>query len=528
MSDLIVVGSGAAGLATTLAAVERGARVTLLTAGPLLSGSSPWAQGGVAAVFAADDSPELHAADTLAVGAGLNDAEAVGVLTRGGVRVARELIAAGVPFDGGPTGPDLALEAGHHRRRILHAGGGATGRAVTETLLARIIEHPLVRVRPHSPAEELLAEGGRIVGVRSGAGSYEGRAVVLATGGYAALWGRTTNTADSRGGGLALAYRAGATLADLEFVQFHPTALVLPGQAAFLLTEALRGEGAQLVDAAERPVVDPLLARDIVARAVARHRRDVGPVYLSLRGLDPTFVHERFPNISERLCEWGLDLARDLLPVAPAAHYCMGGIRTDSAGRTDLPGLYVAGEAACTGVQGANRLASNSLLECLVFGRQAANAALTDAPDACATWAGSVPPAPRVWEEQRTAGARASGNGAAPTTASSPDFRLPTPDFSPQYWGAEEALLGERLDHDLGVERDAKRLTGLLDDLAAPVAPALADATLVAKLATQAALLRRESRGAHYRTDAPDTEPRWRGHILWRRDMAPSFEEVAQ
>ncbi len=523
MSDLIVVGSGAAGLATTLAAVERGAQVTLLTAGPLLSGSSPWAQGGVAAVFAADDSPELHAADTLAVGTGLNDAEAVGVLTRGGVRVARELIAAGVPFDGGSTGPDLALEAGHHRRRILHAGGGATGRAVTETLLARVIEHPLVRVRPHSPAEELLVEDGRIVGVRSGAQSYEGRAVVLATGGYAALWARTTNTTDSRGGGLALAYRAGATLADLEFVQFHPTALVLPGQPAFLLTEALRGEGALLVDEAERPIVDPLLARDIVARAVARHRRDVGLVYLSLRGLDSPFVHERFPNISERLREWGLDLARDLLPVAPAAHYCMGGIRTDSAGRTDLPGLYIAGEAACTGVQGANRLASNSLLECLVFGRQAADAALTDVPDACAKWAGSAPPAPQFWGEQGASSVEGLAQNSVLSSVSHDTTNSP-----PQNWGAGGALLSERLDRDLGVERDAERLTGLLDDLVTPATPALADAILVAKLAAQAALLRRESRGAHYRTDAPDTDPRWRGHILWRRDMAPSFEEIAR
>lgn len=506
MSDVLVVGSGAAGLATTLAAVERGATVTLLTAGALLSGSSPWAQGGVAAVFAADDSPEQHAADTLAVGAGLNDAEAVGVLTRGGVRVARELIAAGVPFDGGPSGPDLALEAGHGRRRILHAGGGATGRAVTETLLARVIEHPLVRVRPQRPAEEFLLDStGRVAGVRAGGQAYEARATILATGGYAALWARTTNTPDSRGTGLALALRAGATLADLEFVQFHPTALVLPGRPAYLLSEALRGEGALVVDADERPIVDPLLARDIVARAVARHRRDVGLVYLSLRGLEPGFVHERFPNISAHLRSWGLDLARDLLPIAPAAHYCMGGVRTDSAGRTDVAGLYVAGEAACTGVQGANRLASNSLLECLVFGRQAAEAALTDAPDARANWAGTALPV-------------AADPDAAPTAVAGV---------------APWAALGHRLDRDLGVERDAPRLTALLAALAITPPPAQADAALVAGLAARAALLRRESRGAHFRTDAPATDPHWRGHILWRRDeqgaaAAPRFEEIAR
>ncbi len=542
MDELIVVGSGAAGLATTLAAVERGARVTLLTAGPLLSGSSPWAQGGVAAVVAADDSPELHAADTVAVGAGLNDAAAVGVLTRGGVRVARELIAAGVPFDGGPTGPDLALEAGHGRRRILHAGGGATGRAVIETLLARVVEHPLVRVRPHAPADELLLADGRVVGVRSGATRYTGRAVVLATGGYAALWARTTNTPESRGSGLALAYRAGATLADLEFIQFHPTALILPDRPAFLLTEALRGEGAQLVDADERPIVDPLLARDVVARAVARHRRDVGPVYLSLRGLAAGFVHERFPNISQRLHDWGLDLARDLLPVAPAAHYCMGGVRSDSDGRTDLAGLYVAGEVACTGVQGANRLASNSLLECLVFGQQAASAALTDEAGARARWGGDAPPAPQAQAERSGTGEKgereelgASGEERAPQPASasaplvfSPQAPLRSasaPLRSASEWGAGGASL---LDRDLGVERDAAGLTALLAALAAPGLAEDADARLVATLAARAALLRRESRGVHHRTDAPQAAPQWRGHLLWNREHGPRFEEIAR
>ena len=377
---------------------------------------------------------------------------------------------------------------------------------MTETLLARVVEHPLVRVRPQSPAEGLLLDpDGRVAGVRAGDRAYEARATILATGGYAALWARTTNTPDSRGTGLALALRAGATLADLEFVQFHPTALVLPDRPAFLLSEALRGEGALVVDADERPIVDPLLARDIVARAVARHRRDVGPVYLSLRGLEPGFVHERFPNISAHLRSWGLDLARDLLPIAPAAHYCMGGVRTDRAGRTDVAGLYVAGEAACTGVQGANRLASNSLLECLVFGRQAAEAALTDAPDARATWAGVALPV-----DVQLANTPHAVVGVAP-------------------WDA----LGDRLDRDLGVERDAPRLTALLADLAKDAPTVQAAAALVAMLAARAALLRRESRGAHFRTDAPATDPHWRGHILWRRDeqggaAAPRFEEIAR
>lgn len=489
-AELLVVGSGVAGLAATLAAIERGARVTLLAAGPLLSGSSPWAQGGVAAAIGADDDPALHAADTVAVGAGLNDASAVATLTRGGRAIVRDLVASGVPFDRGSDGPDLGLEAGHGRRRILHARGGATGRALTEALLARVIEHPLVRVRPHTPAEALVVEGGRAAGVRSGATTYRGRAVVLATGGYASLWARTTNSGETRGTGLALAYRAGASLADLEFVQFHPTALLLPGEPAFLLTEALRGEGARLVDAAGRPVVDPLLARDIVARAVARHRRDHGPVYLSLRHLDTDFVRARFPNIAERLRDWGLDLARDLLPVAPAAHYCMGGIRTDRDGRSDLPGLYAAGEVACTGVQGANRLASNSLLECLVFGQRAARAALTDG------------------EEMRAAWAVAALHG------------------HPEASEGVAGLGGITLDDALGVERDGASLAALIAALPEPSADEHFDTDLIAALAARAAYLRRESRGAHYRTDAPDTEPQWRGRIHWRRDTAPHFEEI--
>jgi L-aspartate oxidase len=499
-AELIVVGSGVAGLSAALAAAEAGARVALLTASALLSGSSPWAQGGIAAALGDDDRPELHAEDTLAVGAGLNDAEAVGVLTRGGRAVARELLATGVPFDRGPAGPDLGLEAGHHRRRILHAGGGATGRAVTEALLARVVEHPRVRVRAHTPAETLIVENGRVTGVRSGAASFQGRAVILATGGYAALWARTTNTTDSRGAGLALAWRAGASLADLEFVQFHPTALILPGKPAFLLTEALRGEGGQLVDDQERPIVDPLLPRDVVARAVARHRRDHGPVYLSLRGQDPAFVRERFPNIAGRLRDWGLDLARDLLPVAPAAHYCMGGVRTDSAGRTDVPGLYVAGEAACTGVQGANRLASNSLLECLVFGQRAAQTALADLPASQAHW--HTRPVP----DSTTFPAFAGINSVPEASDAEP--------------------LGDRLEEYLGVERDGDGLRALLATLPTP-ADAASAPELVATLAARAALLRQESRGAHYRTDATATDPRWRGHIHWRRDAAPRFEEIA-
>ncbi|HWE64899.1 MAG TPA: FAD-dependent oxidoreductase [Chloroflexota bacterium] len=495
-ADLVVVGSGVAGLSAALAAAGAGAEVLLLTAGAPLSGSSPWAQGGIAAALGADDTPALHEADTLAVGGGLNDARAVHVLVTVGKRAVEELLAAGVPFDGGPAHPDLGLEAGHRRRRIIHANGAATGHAVTAALLAQAAAHARIVIQPYTPAEQLLCDGPRVTGVRSGTASYHGRAVILATGGYASLFARTTNAPESRGQGLALAWQVGATLADLEFVQFHPTALAVAGQRAFLLSEALRGEGALLVDEDGNRVVDALLPRDQVARAVARHGRDHGPVYLTLRHLDPRFVRGHFATLAAQLAQWDIDLARDLLPVAPAAHYCMGGVRTDEMGRSDVPGLYVAGEAACTGVQGANRLASNSLLECLVFGRLAARAALADRSPAFAGWAAEELPA-------RERSAAMAGAGARLDLSSAP-------------------AIGAALDRYLGVERDA---TGLRTLLAAIGEPA-ADDLLVPQLAARSALLRRESRGAHFRTDYPGAAPEWQGRILWRRHEPPRYERI--
>jgi L-aspartate oxidase len=492
MTDLVVVGSGAAGLSAALRAAELGANVALVTGGALLAGSSPLAQGGVAAAVGADDAPALHAADTLAVGAGLNDSDAVRVLTAEGSLSVQRLRANGVPFD-----DHLGLEAGHGRRRVLHAGGAATGYVLTSALLERATRHPRIALHSHTSADRLIQDpGGRVVGVSSVRGTYTGSAVVLATGGYGALWNRTTNGPESRGAGLMLAWQAGASLADLEFVQFHPTALSLPGRKAFLLTEALRGEGAQLVDADSQEIVDPLLPRDVVARALHRHLRTRGPVYLSLRHLDAVRVRERFPNIVDALCEFGLDLAHDLLPVAPAAHYCMGGIRTDTWGRTDVAGLYAAGETACTGVQGANRLASNSLLECLVFGARAAEAALSDAGDAHAPW--------------RTVELRQSA---------------PLPQSIERVAVLDREVLGARLDSDLGVERDRRRLQRLVADLPEPDGAGAPDVKLAALIA-RAALLRRESRGAHYRTDVSHTDPAWRGRIHWRRAQPPRFEEV--
>jgi L-aspartate oxidase len=508
--DVLVVGSGAAGLSAALRAADLTARVGVLTAGAVLAGSSPRAQGGVAAAVGADDAPALHAADTLSVGAGLNDTSAVDVLTS---RASHSIHELGTLFE-----PDLGLEAGHARRRILHAGGGATGQVLTSALLERALARPEIQLYHHAPASALETVGGAVVGVRVGRWVYRARAVILATGGYAALWGRSTNAPETRGTGLSLAWQAGATLTDLEFVQFHPTALSLTGRPAFLLSEALRGEGARLVDEYGADVVDPLLPRDVVARALYRHGRSHGPVFLSLQHLDPSRVDARFERLAETLREFGLDLARDRLPVAPAAHYCMGGIRTDTWGRTDARGLYAAGEVACSGAQGANRLASNSLLECLVFGARAAEAALTDPIGAHAAW--RTKPLPPLGYYQPANYLR---DEVLPPVHHEPRGVLggPPPIFSSNL----RAFRPERLDADLGVERDAHRLECLVAELPEPEAAPSSD-LLLTSLIARAALLRRESRGAHFRADAPESDPAWRGRIHWRRDHPPVFEEV--
>src|SRR4051794_37927782 len=380
-ADVAIVGAGAAGLFTALAVARAGARAALVSATQLAHTASYWAQGGIAAALADDDDPALHQQDTERAGRSLTRAAAARVLTSEAPDRVRDLEHLGARFAADRPGRlSLGLEGGHSRRRVVHAGGSATGRRVVRELSALAAEHPRVDVIEGARATGLWTDEGRCVGVVVEDGrAVVARGVVLCTGGAAALWARTTNPPGSQGTGLLLAQRAGASLADLEFMQFHPTAVAgVKGREGFLVTEAIRGEGATLhaPDSGER-FVEELAPRDEVAAAIARELERTGAraVHLDMRDIDPTL----FPNVVVALQESGLDPTRELVPVAPAAHYGMGGIVTDLHARSTVPGLLAVGETSCTGLHGANRLASNSLSECFVFGRRAALAALDEA-----------------------------------------------------------------------------------------------------------------------------------------------------
>ena len=521
-ADFLIIGSGIAALRAVPEVAGHG-NVLILTKAEPDEGNTGHAQGGIAAAVGPGDTPELHAADTIAAGAGLCDERAVRVLVEDGPRFVRELMSWGVQFDRGSDGePALAMEGAHSARRVLHAHD-ATGREIGRVLLQRASALPGLTTYDHARVVDLLLEDGRCVGARflaaDGSMSIARAAqVLLATGGAGQVYRETTNPHVATGDGVAMAYRAGAAVIDLEFVQFHPTALMVPGQPRFLLSEALRGEGARLVNddgEAFMERYDPLgdlAPRDRVSRAIVRESSRTGrPVYLSLERLDPDFVHERFPLISDACRRAGLDLARDRIPVGPAAHYVMGGVQTDLDGRTTIPGLYAAGEVACTGVHGANRLASNSLLEGLVFGARAG----------CAMREGSDQGQTRVRPGSDQGQTPRDGSGAAgriPQAGS----RIPAPRIP-----AATALSGVLWD-DVGLFRDREGLTRALSVFepawqaldarlrgGEPLAPdewRTASIITVGRLIARAALRRQESRGGHYRSDFPD-----RDDINWKR-----------
>ncbi|WP_205697538.1 L-aspartate oxidase [Conexibacter sp. SYSU D00693] len=475
-ADVCVVGAGAAGLYAALTAAQQGAQVVLVSATPLAQTASYWAQGGIAAALAVEDSADLHRKDTERAGRGIVRRTAANLLCREAPHVVRDLEALGVRFDADRRGRlSLGLEGGHTVRRVVHAGGSATGRRVVRDLSAIVAEDRRITVLEGSRASAAWTADGRCFGVALEDGrAVQARATILATGGAAALWSRTTNPPGSLGIGLQLAREAGAALADLEFVQFHPTAVTgIPGREGFLVTEAIRGEGATLHDAHGERFVEELAPRDEVARAIAGTMREQGTthVLLDMREVDPL----KFPNVVGALRDSGLDPATELVPVAPASHYVMGGVVCDLDGGSTVPGLYAVGESACTGLHGANRLASNSLTECFVLGKRAALAGL-DEPT------------------------------GQPDTAPPTETAIEVPS-----WETRQALW-----HHAGIEREREGLQRLTDD-----------PHPLARLVAACAILREESRGAHRRSDFPETDPALDGHHTVVRNGHAAFERWA-
>jgi L-aspartate oxidase len=453
--DVAVVGAGAAGLYAALTAARCNAHIALVSATPLAQTASYWAQGGIAAALAVEDDPEQHLHDTQTAGRNAVRRSAAQTLVDEAPSCVVDLERLGVRFDADRRGNlALGLEGGHARRRVVHAGGSATGRRIVRQLSALAVESAQITVLEGARATSAWIEDGRCVGVLLEDGrAIRARATILATGGAAALWSRTTNPPGSLGIGMALAHAAGADLADLEFLQFHPTAVKgIKGREGFLVTEAIRGEGATLHGPDGERFVDELAPRDEVARAIDTLLRETGTtsVGLDMRDVDPA----RFPNVVAALTDAGLDPTKERIPVSPASHYMMGGIVTDLYGRSTVAGLYAVGETACTGLHGANRLASNSLSECFVFGARAATAGLDDDDPGAPPAGVQPPPAAALVKPQRA---------------------------------TQEALW-----RDAGLVRTRASLEGLLDD---PYP--------LARLIATCALHREESRGAHQRADFP-------------------------
>lgn len=502
----IVVGSGVAGLRAAVELAQYG-RVAVLTKDQITESNTEYAQGGVAVALSDDDAIELHYQDTIDVGAGLCDPDAVAVLVEEGPRYITELIQHGAEFDREDGQLAFTREAAHSRSRILHASGDATGREIVRALVTWSKKFSNIELIPHACTQSLIVNDGRCVGVTYvepvtfNIQALYARATVLATGGAGQLYLHTTNPDVATGDGQAMAYRAGAVMADLEFIQFHPTALNVPNAPRFLLSEAMRGEGGLLINSTgegfmtrydERAELAP---RDIVSRAIhfemAQTKSD--SVWLDMRHLDRETVRARFPKILNTCLLYNIDITRDLIPVSPAAHYTMGGVRTDLWGRTSIAGLYAAGEVACTGVHGANRLASNSLLEGLVFGARAGAAAATEAPDAV------VSAEPRDWDFGEAA-----------------DWRIDD--------GARAEVKRVMWDK-VGIVRNAAGLKAALAALEEIAARKLHTRSwnfvTLSRLVAEAALSRCESRGAHYRSDYPERDDaNFGGHTLQVRSDA--------
>jgi L-aspartate oxidase len=507
--DYVIVGSGIAGLYTALLAQEKGS-VLILTKGSIDDCNTKHAQGGIAAAIGKGDSPELHFQDTMAAGAGLSDPESVRLLAEEAADRIADLINLGVPFDTIDGEVALTKEAAHKVPRILHAGGDATGEHIELTLSQRV-RLSGIKVLEHCLATEIMVKKGTVKGVKAldcRTGSIEEfgcHSLILATGGAGRLFKYTTNSEVATGDGVALAFQAGAEIVDMEFFQFHPTALRLPGVTPFLISEAVRGEGGILRNVEGyhfMPDYTPegeLAPRDMVARSILFEMKKTHSdrVFLDLTHLPPYLITTRFPHIYRFCLEHGLDIIKGLIPVAPAAHYMMGGVKTNTWGETNIGGLFAVGEVACTGVHGANRLASNSLLEVLVFSKRIVQ--------------------------------RRTGEGTAVDVIGRSEqnyYSLPQREVSaaiPLSLTALQALMWEKV----GIVRSGETLEEAASTIAAweknlkkasdRSSYELNNLVLTARLMTEAALIREESRGAHFRTDYPQPSPHWLKHIVFTR-----------
>jgi L-aspartate oxidase len=507
--DFVIVGSGIAGLYAALLAREHGS-VLVLTKGSIDECNTRYAQGGIAAAVGPDDSPDLHLRDTVEAGAGLVDEEAAHILVTEAAERIGDLVRFGVPFDSVDGAVALGREGAHSRSRIIHAGGDATGAAI-ELSLSSLARMSNVEIKEFCQVEDVIVGAGRAVGVSTldtstgAAQHFEGRSIVLATGGLGQLYRHTTNPDVATGDGVALAYRAGAEVSDMEFVQFHPTALRLKGAPVFLISEAVRGEGGLLRDDEGRrfmPEFDEraeLAPRDIVARAIHSVMASTSSdcVYLDVTHLPAERVSARFPQIYRYCLDHGLDITKQPIPVSPAAHYMMGGVRTNTWGETTISGLYACGECACTGVHGANRLASNSLLETVVFAQR-----VVDRVASVGKSPGATPRAP----DARSLSAPVANEGPAVTIG----------DLQSLMW------------KNVGMVRNGPDLKSTSTALSAwqALAPKpadrasheLANLLMCGRLVAEAALAREESRGAHFRLDFPELVDAWRKHLVFRRD----------
>jgi L-aspartate oxidase len=512
-ADYAVVGSGIAGLRAAIELSKAGS-VLVLAKSNLSDSATAWAQGGIAVALSDEDEIGLHEQDTINAGDGLCRPEAVAVVVEEGPKYITQLIEWGTEFDRAGTKLAFTREAAHSRSRILHAHGDSTGREISRALLARAHTVPHLHLRAHAFTTELIVERGRVTGLcfidETDGSEHELRAgaVLLATGGLGQIYRETTNPEVATGDGMAIAYEAGAVLSDMEFVQFHPTALAVQGAPRFLLSEALRGEGGVLRNIGlERFMkryneAQELAPRDIVARAIVSemHRTQSTHVFLDMTKKSEEFLKKRFPRIYETCSSYGLDLASDMAPVCPAAHYMMGGVKTDLWGRTSLPGLYAAGETAATGVHGANRLASNSLLEGLVFGARAGQAMMKDAPVAKRSGA-ALPGSPAPMPGNSATAQKESAKATAKSASNS----------SPAC--AALAKIREVMWREVGILRSGKELAEGVKQLQALELPKsekhgreeheLRNLHTLALLIARSGGAREESRGSHYRSDFP-------------------------